>query len=190
MDTQRHSPAATDDDQVILVDASDTILGSAPKHDVHQRGTLHRAVSVFVFDAERRLLLQRRAPGKYHSPMLWSNTACGHPRPGESVVDAARRRLYDEMGLTCALREVAVFTYRAELERAIEHEVDHLFVGVADDAPRPDPEEVDAWRWTDAKAVLHDASRHPARYTAWLRQALTEVLRTAPAWQDAFPGPR
>src|SRR5688500_15043746 len=156
-------PGSTNDDHVILVDTSDTAIGSAPKHEVHQRGTLHRAVSVFVFDAERRLLLQRRARGKYHSPMLWSNTACGHPRPGESVLDAARRRLGDEMGLTCALREVAVFTYHADLEAAIEHEVDHLFVGFADAAPRPDPGEVDGWRWTDAEAVLRDATHHPER---------------------------
>ena len=174
---------------MILVDASDVVVGSASKHAVHQTGALHRAVSVFVFNEERCLLLQRRARDKYHSPMLWSNTACGHPRPGESVQDAARRRLGDEMGLTCALREVAVFTYRAELGTAIEHEVDHLFVGFASEAPRPDPAEVDAWQWRDAEEVLRDADRHPARYTAWLRQALTEVLRTSPASRDAHPAP-
>lgn len=190
MEAQRRSPAATDDDHVILVDAHDTTLGTASKYEVHQSGALHRAVSVFVFNADGALLMQRRARGKYHSPMRWSNTACGHPRPGESTMDAARRRLDAEMGLTCPLQEVAVFTYRADLTTAIEHEVDHLFVGFDAADPRPDPTEVDSWRWRDADWVLGDCASHPERYTAWIRNALIEVLRTTPAWRDAFPGQR
>ena len=190
METQPRSPAATDDDHVILVDAHDTPLGTASKYEVHQSGALHRAVSVFVFNAEGALLLQRRARGKYHSPLRWSNTACGHPRPGESTLDAARRRLEAEMGLTCPLQEVEVFTYRADLTTAIEHEVDHLFVGFDAGDPRPDPTEVDAWQWSDTEWVLADSARYPERYTAWIRDALIAVLRTTPAWRDAFPNPR
>lgn len=178
MDRQRspRGAARTDDDEVILVDRDDVAIGAAPKGDVHRTGALHRAVSVFVFDDARRLLLQRRARGKYHSPLLWSNTACGHPRPGESTADAASRRLGDEMGVECALTEVSVFTYRAELGTAIEHEVDHLFVGYHGAAPVPDPGEVEAWSWVDANAALQDCERNPARYTAWFAGALRHVL--------------
>src|SRR3954466_133771 len=133
-------------EQLILVDENDTQVGVAEKMDVHPRGVLHRAFSVFVFDGEGRLLMQRRAAGKYHSPGLWSNTACGHPRPGEPTDAAARRRLSDELGVTCGeLRPAGVLRYRTELGELVENEVDHLLVTRVDDAPRPDPAEVEGW---------------------------------------------
>src|SRR4051812_34432219 len=117
-------------EQLILVDAHDRELGAGEKLQVHLAGALHRAFSIFVFDAAGRLLIQKRAPGKYHSAGLWSNTACGHPRPGEATAPAARRRLREEMGLDCELHEAFEFLYRAELGDAlVEHEYDHVFVG-------------------------------------------------------------
>src|SRR5919205_4313288 len=125
-------------EELILVDAQDRELGVKEKLQAHVEGALHRAVSVFVFDGGGRLLLQKRAPTKYHSAGLWSNTACGHPRPGESTLAAARRRLREEMGFDCELREAFQFLYRAELDgELVEHEYDHVFVGVHDRDPAP-----------------------------------------------------
>ncbi len=162
------------EERVILVDAEDRELGPAFKLPAHRTGQLHRAVSVFVFDDRGRLLLQQRAATKYHSPSLWSNTCCGHPRPGEATSEAAHRRLREEMGFDCALCEAFSFVYRAELAGGlVEHEYDHVFVGQYDGRPRPDPEEVAAWRWTSLDTVIRDAREHPDSYTTWFRILLS-----------------
>src|SRR3954470_22253251 len=109
-------------EQMILVDEHDREVGVAEKMDVHRRGVLHRAFSVFVFHPDGRLLMQRRANGKYHSPGLWSNSACGHPRPGEDNRLAAQRRLREELGVTAELEEAFAFTYRVQLGDLWEHE--------------------------------------------------------------------
>jgi isopentenyl-diphosphate delta-isomerase len=158
---------------VILVDDRDRELGAAEKLSAHRAGALHRAVSVFIFDRRGRLLLQRRARGKYHSAGLWSNTACGHPRPGEATRAAARRRLREEMGLECELREAFEFVYRAELAGAlIEHEYDHVFVGLCEVEPAPDPSEVGAWRWVSMEELRGGLTDDPDSYSSWLRLAV------------------
>ncbi|HKJ92285.1 MAG TPA: isopentenyl-diphosphate Delta-isomerase, partial [Longimicrobiales bacterium] len=138
--------------RVVLVDGDDRVVGVEEKWNAHLLGRLHRAFSVFVVRADGALLLQRRAPGKYHSGGLWSNAACGHPQPNEDVARAARRRLREEMGIDCALEPVSVFRYRASVGgRLSEHELDHVFVGRCEDGavPAPDPAEVVGWRWVD-----------------------------------------
>src|ERR1041384_1067698 len=118
------------DEQVVLGDERDLEVGAGEELAVHRSGTLHRAFSIFVFDHAGRVILQRRAGGKYHSAGLWSNTCCGHPRPGEPVETAAHRRLREEMGFDCSLAWSFTFTYRAVLDRGLtEHEVDHVWVG-------------------------------------------------------------
>lgn len=173
-------PATASDPQrreeVILVDADDREIGTEEKLRAHERGLLHRAFSVFVFDDHGRVLLQRRAVGKYHSGGLWSNTCCGHPRPGETVVGAAARRLGEEMGIACDLQPRATFTYRADLAGGlVEHEVDHLLTGTFTGPPMPDPGEVEAWGWMPLDRLLADCAREPARYSAWLPMALAEL---------------
>jgi len=161
------------DERVILVDEQDREVGSSEKLRAHLDGALHRAFSVFVFDALGRLLLQRRASAKYHSGGLWSNTACGHPRPGEATGAAARRRLREEMNFDCELRESFAFLYRAELGGGlVEHEYDHVFVGTFAGSPAPDPEEVEDWEWValdDLRLALRD---EPERYSYWLKLAV------------------
>jgi isopentenyl-diphosphate delta-isomerase len=167
---------------VILVDERDRERGTAAKLAVHRSGQLHRAFSVFVFDAAGRLLLQRRAGAKYHSGGLWTNTCCGHPRPGEDVVSAAERRLKEEMGFGAPLKQVGAFTYRADVGSGlVEHELDHVLVGAFDGEPAPAPGEVDAWRWLAPQSVLAACAAHPARYTPWLAEALGVALRGRPA---------
>jgi isopentenyl-diphosphate delta-isomerase len=173
-----------DAERVILVDADDREVGSAEKLDAHARGLLHRALSVFLFDAAGRVLLQRRAATKYHSGDRWSNTCCSHPRPGEATADAATRRLREEMGVTAVLEHALVFTYRAEFEDGlVEHEVDHVFTGRFDGAPTPNSAEVGAWAWRDVDELEREIAAHPARFAPWLPLAL-ERLRA----QAKLPG--
>jgi len=160
-------------EQLILVDAQDRELGVKEKIEAHLEGALHRAFSIFVFDSEKRLLLQKRANTKYHSGGLWSNTACGHPRPGETTLNAARRRLREEMGFDCDLRKAFEFLYRAELDGAlIEHEYDHVFFGTHEGVPAPDPSEVESWRWVTMEELRRRLTEEPERYSYWLKAAV------------------
>jgi len=160
-------------EQLILVDADDREVGVGEKMQTHREGALHRAFSVFVFDRAGRLLLQRRAAAKYHSGGLWSNTACGHPRPGEATLTAARRRLREEMGFDCWLREAFAFVYRAEFpDGLVEHEYDHVFVGRFDGAPAPDPDEVEDWRWVTQDELRRALRDEPGHYSQWLKLAV------------------
>lgn len=163
---------------VILVDEQDRELGLADKLDAHLRGVLHRAVSVFALDATGALLLQRRAAGKYHSGGLWSNTACTHPRVGESPTDAARRCVREEMGVECAtLTPAFTFIYRAQVSPTlVEHEFDHVFVARVVDRPSPNPEEVEAWRATPVSLVLEEVKADAARFSAWFPLALARLI--------------
>jgi isopentenyl-diphosphate delta-isomerase len=165
------------EEYVVLVDESDREIGTSEKLPAHFEGRLHRAFSVFVFDPIGRLLLQRRAATKYHSALLWSNTCCGHPRPGEPVQEAAHRRLREEMGIDCLLRAAFRFTYHADLQHGlVEHEYDHVFVGRFEGIPVPNPDEVEEWRWAEVADVIADLGANAGRYTAWFGIAL-EGLR-------------
>jgi isopentenyl-diphosphate delta-isomerase len=156
------------DEHVVLITENDSPIGVAPKMHAHREGLLHRAFSVFVFDAGGATLLQRRNRRKYHSGGLWSYTCCGHPRPGESLQGAARRRLREEMGIDCELRRVTAFLYRADLGNGlIEHEIDHVFVGTWDGVPEPDPYEVEDYRWLSAEALDSALRRRPLTFTRW-----------------------
>lgn len=163
--------------QVILVDEIDRPIGEGEKLSVHQTGELHRAFSVFLFDAGGRWLLQRRHPTKYHSGGLWTNTCCSHPAPGQETGDAARERLYVEMGIQTPLEPLFRFHYRAEFENAlIEHELDHVFIGQFDGAPVPNDAEVCDWRWLDTPSLLKELADYPYEFTYWFRIAVPRVL--------------
>jgi isopentenyl-diphosphate delta-isomerase len=168
--------------QLVLVDRNDEAIGVGGKEMVHREGQLHRAFSVFVFDASGRLLLQQRAEEKYHSGGLWSNTCCSHPGPGEPVVSAARRRLQEEMGFSCSLRPVFGFVYRVELENdIIEHEYDHVLVGNYEGTVKPNPEEVAGWKWVDPLEVMKELKSDGSCYTYWFKIAFERLLASPPA---------
>jgi isopentenyl-diphosphate delta-isomerase len=163
---------------VVLVNDNDMPLGTMEKMEAHERGKLHRAFSVFIFNKKGEMLLQRRADEKYHSPGLWTNAACSHPRPGEDVSDAARRRLKEEMGLECDLKEIFSFKYKANVgDGMIEHEYDHVLTGTCDDEPSPDPEEVSDWKYMNMKDLLDDIKKNPKQYTEWFKIAVKELKR-------------
>lgn len=176
-------------EQVILVDAEDRPVGTAPKLEAHRRALMHRAFSVIVLDAAGRLLLQRRARGKYHSPGLWSNSCCGHPRPGEELAAAAGRRLREEMGFTCALTPFGRLHYAVAFDNGLsENEVVTLFAG-RHDGPIPfDPAEVGEVAWVDLPDLLAGVAARPEDYTYWFRLYLTEHLATLRAGLGAAVG--
>lgn len=160
---------------VVLVDEQDAEKGMMEKLQAHVEGRLHRALSVFVFNTRGGLLLQQRAAGKYHSAGLWTNTCCSHPRPGEEIRDAAKRRLYEEMGLTCGLKEAFSFVYRAVFQNdLIEHEYDHVFVGITDALPEPEPDEVAAWKYVSPAQLDEEMRLHPASFTEWFKICLRD----------------
>lgn len=165
-------------ERVICVDEADDPIGEAGKLDAHERGLLHRAFSVFLFDDQNRLLLQRRALTKYHSGGLWANSCCGHPRPDEPTVEAAVRRTREELGLAADLQEGFRFRYRANLDNGlIENELVHMMFGRPAGAPAPEPAEVASLRWMSLDALAKDVARTPSVYAPWLRLYVENSLR-------------
>ncbi|HVZ05004.1 isopentenyl-diphosphate Delta-isomerase [Hyphomicrobium sp.] len=158
-------------EEIVLVDLEDREIGTAEKLEAHQRGDLHRAFSVMIWDSHGRLLLQRRHIGKYHSGGLWTNSCCGHPRPGEPSGDAALRRLKEEMGFSCQLAPIGTFTYRAELGGGlIEHELVHIFRGHYEDAIVPNPKECDGFSWSSPAVIRRQIATAPQCFSAWFRK--------------------
>ncbi|TPE49425.1 isopentenyl-diphosphate Delta-isomerase [Amaricoccus solimangrovi] len=151
------------------------------KLDVHRRGLRHPAVSVFLLRGDR-LLIQRRALGKYHTPGLWANACCTHPRWGEAPADCAARRLGEELGLSgVALEPRGEIEYRAEVGGGmVEHEVVRLFTGAwrPELEIRPDPAEVMDWRWPTLAELVREIAEAPERFTPWLRLYLARHSET------------
>ncbi|WP_091157427.1 isopentenyl-diphosphate Delta-isomerase [Mucilaginibacter pineti] len=163
-------------EHVILVDESDQIVGTMEKMEAHVKGKLHRALSVFIFNSRGELLLQQRAPEKYHSGGKWTNTCCSHPRPGEDTFAAANRRLPEEMGLHCSLTFAFSFTYCKTVQKGIiEYEYDHVYFGTTDVLPSPNAAEAAAFRYLDLGTLEVDLENNPDHYTEWLKICFTQV---------------
>lgn len=158
------------EEHVILVDTADNPIGRMPKMEAHEKGVLHRAFSIFIVNERRELLLQQRALSKYHSPGLWTNTCCSHQREGETTLDAANRRLMEEMGMEAPMKELFSFIYKAPFDNGLtEHELDHVLLGESDLAPVVNPEEVADWKWVALDTLAADLPRQPELYTAWFK---------------------
>jgi isopentenyl-diphosphate Delta-isomerase len=165
-----------DDEYVILVDGYDNPTGVMEKMEAHRKGFLHRAFSVFIFNHQGELMLQQRSFSKYHSPGLWTNTCCSHPRIDEENLAAAHRRMKEEMGFDCDLDEAFSFTYKAVVGNGlIEHEFDHVFIGKYDESPLINPEEAANWKFANMTELRKDILTYPEKYTVWFRIALSEV---------------
>jgi len=164
--------------QVILVDENDTPVGVEEKLTAHQKGLLHRAFSVFVFNSKGELLIQKRAKEKYHSGGLWTNTCCSHPSPGEETLAGAHRRLQEEMGFDCPIREAGSLLYRTEFDNGLtEHEFDHILIGEYDGPiDNVNPDEAEDWKWVASKELLDDMKEKPEAYTYWFKLSIEEVL--------------
>ena len=168
-------------DDVILVDENDNAVGTMSKEEAHREGKLHRAFSVLIFNSNGEMLLQRRALDKYHSAGLWTNACCSHPRVNETNIDAANRRLSEEIGLVTELTHVYEFVYRAEFENGlVEHEYDHVFHGVADDAPKLNTLEAMEWKYISIAELSDDMQKQPEAYTAWFKILMNDLVENAP----------
>jgi len=166
------------EEQVILVDDNDNETGTMEKMAAHHGAHLHRAISVFITDKKGNWLLQQRTMEKYHSKGKWSNTCCSHPAPGEKTTEAANRRLMQEMGMQAELTDLFLFRYQAELENNLtEHEIDHVFLGVTDVVPLPNPEEVMTYRYINYDELHKEVSEHPDRFSAWFKLIYKEVQK-------------
>ncbi|MDP3725772.1 MAG: isopentenyl-diphosphate Delta-isomerase [bacterium] len=170
-------------ESVILVDEKDREIGTMEKLEAHEKGLLHRAFSVCIFNKKGEMLLQKRAANKYHSGGLWTNTCCSHPRPNETVLAGAKRRLREEMGIDSNLKKIAHLTYKTSFENGLtEHEYDHVLVGFYDLDPIPNPEEAEDFKWVDPNMLREEITQNPEQYTYWFRMLINEVLP-----QNYFP---
>lgn len=168
-------------ENVILVDTHDTPVGQMEKMEAHMKGELHRALSVLIFNSKGEVLLQQRAYSKYHTPGLWSNTACSHPRPDEDSLQAATRRLREEMGFTTELHESFDFIYKAHFDNGlIEHEYDHVFFGKFDGIPEINPEEANDFKWVSLIELMEDMRSKPDKYTVWFRVIIEKMEERFP----------
>ena len=167
-------------DFVVLVDEQDNVLGTMEKMEAHQKGYLHRAISVLLFDQKHRMLLQQRASTKYHWPNIWSNAVCSHPREGETYEAAAQRRIPEELGITTELDWQFSFIYKAtdEISALHEHELDHVFFGQIKEAPSEvNPAEVGAVRWIEKEELENDVANNPDQYSFWFKIILQEIKK-------------
>jgi isopentenyl-diphosphate Delta-isomerase len=163
-------------DEVILVNENDEPIGTMEKMAAHEQAVLHRAFSVFIFNSDDKMLLQQRAFTKYHSGGLWTNACCSHPKPGESTLAAAQRRLQEELGFAVDLKSVFHFTYKTSFDNGLtEYEFDHVFVGHYDKKIFPNPDEVTAISFVSMDEILQSLKEEPAKYTAWFHIAFPKV---------------
>lgn len=169
-------------EKVILVNENDEAIGEMEKLEAHQKGLLHRAFSVFIFNQKGQMLLQQRSQGKYHSPGLWTNTCCSHPFPGEKTLNAAKRRLMEEMGIEAELQYMDSLLYKTSAVTAgfenglTEYEFDHIFTGKTNIDPVINKEEVESFAWlslTDIKAAIKSS---PNQYTHWFKLAIEKFF--------------
>ena len=156
--------------EVQLVDTQDNPNGSMEKLEAHEKGLLHRALSVLIINTNKEILLQRRALGKYHSPGLWTNTCCSHPYPGENPTEAANRRLKEEMGMVADLEFAFKFQYKCDFDNGlIEHELDHVFIGESNDTPHLNTDEAMAFKWMSIEELETDMKNNADNYTFWFK---------------------
>ena len=165
-------------DQVILVNDHDEWVGAADKMKAHKEGLLHRAFSVFVINSNNEVLLQQRAPDKYHSGGLWTNTCCSHPRVGESTHAAAHRRLQEEMGFDCEVEQIFTYKYKAPVGNELtEHEYDHIYIGFYDGDVQINKQEVEDHKYLPVSEVSCWLEKRPEHFTQWFRMIWPEFLK-------------
>ena len=165
------------EDLIALVDLDDRITGYETKEEVHRRGLLHRAFSVFIV-RDGKMLIQRRNPDKYHSGGLWSNTCCSHQREGEELAESVHRRMIEEMGIDCELEELFSFVYRTQFRPdLIEYEYDHVFAGTYDGEVRVNPEEASEIKWIPLEELREALVRTPEKFSSWFIISAPEVMK-------------
>jgi len=164
-------------DMIILVDRNDNIIGTTSVMAAHEKGHLHRAFSIFIFNSAGELLMQKRSSNKLHSTGLWSNTCCGHPLPGENTSHAARRWLKEEFSLSLDLDYLFKFHYKADFNNVVtENEIMHVFCCISDEVPQVNPSEVSEYKYMSMEAIGEDIQVNPENYTVWFRLLVDHFL--------------
>ncbi len=178
----RCAVVSSESDLLILVDENDNELGSADKGSCHDNeGILHRAFSVLIFNSRGELLLQKRAPGKRLWGGYWSNSCCSHPRWGETMEQASERRLMEELGLTVDLTYLYKFQYHADFgEMGAERELCWVYLGVSDQPPRTNSNEISEWRYIAPKDLDAELNLTPEAYTPWFKMEWQALLDKYP----------
>jgi len=163
--------------EVVLVDQTDHPIGTMEKLEAHQKGLLHRAFSIFVFNEKGEMLLQQRALSKYHSGGLWTNACCSHPTPNETITAAGEKRLQEEMGFSTQLTQLFAFEYRVELDNNLtEHEFDHVLIGQYNGTILPNPAEVMNYKWVSMEQVTEQINQDPNQFTSWFQIILNDYV--------------
>jgi len=166
-----------EEDNLILVDMEDNQVGTGKKLDVHRKGLLHRAFSIFIFNSKGEMLIQQRAFGKYHSGGLWSNSCCSHPRNNENIENAVHRRLKEEMGFDSELAEAFTFHYKVEFDNGFtENEFLHVFIGQYDGKVTANKDEADDFKWVSVNDLFRDVRKNPENYTYWFKKCFERVI--------------
>ena len=184
------TPAPTE--EVILVNSANRAMGRTEKIAAHRAGLRHRAFSIFLVDHQGRVLLQRRHGRKYHSGGLWANACCGHPRPGETTLGAARRRMSEELGVQVKLTCGFLTQYAAEVPGGLkENEIVYVYFGAAGGRLRPNAQEISATQWVTLAELRSGCGRAPDKYAFWLKHYLKrhyhEVARAVEAARPHTP---
>lgn len=161
--------------KVVLITPKDEVLGLMDKQEAHEKGLLHRAFSVFLFNNKGEMLLQKRADCKYHSPNQWTNACCSHPRDGETYHEAGLRRLNEELGISTEIEEKFHFTYKADVGQGLwEHELDYVFVGNYEGEFNLNPDEVSEVRYISLENLEKEIEENPENFTEWFKIILKE----------------
>ena len=164
--------------KVVLVTHEDNAIAVMDKLEAHQKGLLHRAFSIFIFNRDGKMLLQQRAANKYHGGSLWTNACCSHPQWDEDIRQSAAQRLKYEMGISCELKQLFRFTYRADVENnLIEHEVDYIFAGCTDAEPIINMAEVQNYQWIDCEMLIQKLQSQPQIFTTWFKVLAERVVQ-------------
>lgn len=164
-------------ENVILVNEHDEETGIMEKMEAHEKALLHRAFSVFIFNTDGQMLLQQRASKKYHSPNLWTNACCSHPKPNEKTDNAARRRLKEELGFETELEKIFEFIYKADFDNGLtEYEFDHVYTGIYEGEIKPNPAEVLDFCYKSMEDIQQSIQSHPHKYTVWFAIAFPRIM--------------
>lgn len=162
---------------VVLVDENDAQIGLMEKREAHEKGLLHRAFSVLIFNDKGEMLIHQRATDKYHCGGLWTNACCSHPREGESVTDAAERRLQEEMGFSVKTFQTHEFIYKAKFSNGLtEHEYDYVLIGIYNETPKPNPKEVQDFKYISLEALNKEINTSADKFTPWFKIIIEEHL--------------
>lgn len=165
-------------EKIVLVNIDDEIVGSAEKMEVHRKGLLHRAFSIFIINDKGEMLIQKRNDSKYHSGGLWTNSCCSHQRINEELDEAIHRRLQEELGFDCKLQEQFDFVYRTVFrDSLIEYELDHVYIGNYSGEVNVNEEEISEFMWISKDELKDKLNKEAQKFTTWFLTAAPRVIK-------------